>query len=163
MEKEVVDRKVEDSLLQRALETEIVEKKYKVVDRDADVIDVERRRFRNQYKLDHPEVTKKEISDAAILAISTRKRIQIYVTHKQNAPDVGAATFWLKNRKPEEYRDQAFRKLNEAQTDKALADVRKANAEATVAEHKVKELSGNGDDTNIVIIYKWGDDDNSDD
>jgi transposase len=46
--KEVVDRQVENALLKRALGYEYTERTAKVVDRDKDVIESERREFENR-------------------------------------------------------------------------------------------------------------------
>jgi hypothetical protein len=49
--KEVVDRQVENALLKRALGYEYTERTAKVVDRDKDVIESERREFENRYSV----------------------------------------------------------------------------------------------------------------
>lgn len=104
--KEVVDRQVENALLKRALGYDYTERTAKVVDRDKDLIDSERREFENRYKLDHPEASLQEVKDAAIKAIPTRERIVFLEVDKQVAPDTTAGIFWLKNRKPQEWRDR---------------------------------------------------------
>ena len=73
--KEVVDRQVENALFKSAVGYEYTERTAKVVDRDEDVIDAERREYENRYKLDNPEATSQEIRDAAVKAIPTRERI----------------------------------------------------------------------------------------
>ena len=104
--KEVVDRQVENALLRRALGYDYTERTAKVVDRDKDVIDSERREFENRYKLDNPEASLQEVKDAAVKAIPTRERIVFLEVDKQVAPDTTAGIFWLKNRKPHEWRDR---------------------------------------------------------
>ena len=49
--KEVVDREVENALFKRAFDFEYTEQTVKVVDRDKDVIESERREFENRYSL----------------------------------------------------------------------------------------------------------------
>lgn len=110
--KEVVDRQVENALLKRALGYEFTERTAKVVDRDKDVIESERREFENRYKLDHPEAGLQEVKDAAVKAIPTRERIVFLEVDKQVAPDTTAGIFWLKNRKPEEWRDRKETELS---------------------------------------------------
>lgn len=104
--KEVVDRQVENALFKRAIGYEYTERTAKVVDRDKDVVESERREFENRYKLDHPEADLQEVKDAAIKAVPTRERIVFLEVDKQVAPDTGAAAFWLKNRKHDVWRDK---------------------------------------------------------
>lgn len=104
--KEVVDRETENALLKRALGYEYKEKTARVVDRDKSVVAAERREYENRYKLDHPEAELQEIKDAAAKAIPTRESIVYQEVTKQVAPDTTAIIFWLKNRKPAEWRDR---------------------------------------------------------
>lgn len=110
--KEVVDRQVENALFKRAIGYEYTERTAKVVDRDKDIVESERREFENRYKLDHPEADLQEVKDAAIKAVPTRERIVFLEVDKQVAPDTGAAAFWLKNRKPEIWRDKKETELS---------------------------------------------------
>lgn len=104
--KEVVDRQVENALFKSATGYEYTERTAKVVDRDKDIVDAERREYEQRYKMDHPEADLQEIKDAAIKAIPTTERIIILEVDKQVAPNPTAAIFWLKNRKPDEWRDR---------------------------------------------------------
>ncbi|WP_339012255.1 helix-turn-helix domain-containing protein [Lactococcus garvieae] len=104
--KEVVDRQVENALLKRALGYETTERTAKVVPRDKDLVSTERREYENRYKIDHPEAELQEIKDAAIKAIPTTERIIISEVDKEVPPDTVAALFWLKNRKPKDWRDK---------------------------------------------------------
>lgn len=104
--KEVIDRQVENALLKRAKGYEYTERTAKVVDRDRELVDIERREFENRYKLDYPEASLQEVKDAAVKAIPTQERIIMLEVDKQMAPDTTAAIFWLKNRKPQEWRDK---------------------------------------------------------
>lgn len=65
--KELVDTKVENALLKRALGYDFVEKKHEESDKDG-------------------------VKDTTI--------------HRHIPPDVGAAAFWLKNRRPDKWRDK---------------------------------------------------------
>jgi transcriptional regulator with XRE-family HTH domain len=107
-EKEVVDYEVENALLKRALGTTIVEKTY----------------------------TLTEIKDEvfAIENVPTMKKVQTAEYVKQLPPDVTAIQFWLRNRKPKQYRDQSYAKLNEAQADKA-------KIEAQVRQRELDKLN----------------------
>ncbi|WP_212746858.1 terminase [Pediococcus stilesii] len=149
--KEVVDRQVENSLLKKALGTTVTDRQYKMVRIDKDRLNAKRMRFINEYKLDHPEMSKQELMMAAAEAVPTYERIQMYETTRELPPDVTAAMFWLKNRKPEQYRDQSFRELNDAQAEKARVEVRKAIADAKISEFKAKELEEKGADLEDML------------
>lgn len=110
--KEVVDRQVENALLKRALGYETTERTAKVVPRDKDLVSTERREYENRYKIDHPEAELQEIKDAAIKAIPTTERIIISEVDKEVPPDTVAALFWLKNRKPNDWRDKRETELS---------------------------------------------------
>lgn len=104
--KEVVDRQVENALFKSATGYEYTERTAKVVDRDKDIVDAERREYEQRYKMDHPEADLQEIKDAAIKAIPTTERIILLEVDKQVAPNPTSAIFWLKNRKPDDWRDK---------------------------------------------------------
>lgn len=127
--KHIVDVEVENSLLKKAMGTTTKTTQYKMVKVDADVLKAKRVKFMNTYKLGHPDKTREEIVIAAALAIPTYERIPIVETVQEVPPDTKAAIFWLKNRMPEKYRDQTFRRLNEAQADKTEAEVKRIEAE----------------------------------
>lgn len=127
--KEVVDVEVENALLKKAIGTTTKTTQYKMVKVDDEVLKAKRIKYMNAYKLDHPKDTRQEIMIAAALAIPTYERIPIVETVHEIPPDTSAAIFWLKNRLPKKYRDQTFRKLNEAQTRKAIADADRAEIE----------------------------------
>lgn len=110
--KEVVDRQVENALLKKALGFTYTERTAKVVDRDPDVIATERREFENRYRLDNPEATSQEIKDAAIKAIPTRERIILVENDKVALPDTTAQIFWLKNRRPDLWRDKREQEIS---------------------------------------------------
>lgn len=139
--KEVVDREVENSLLKRALGTKTTDKMYRMVHKDADVLEMERRRFSNQWKLDHPKASLKEVKDAAIAEIPEYKRIQQTENVHELPPDVNAAALWLKNRRPDVWRNslRSDTELNDAQK-------RKLKAEADVAEEKARSVKSSGSD-----------------
>lgn len=150
--KEVVDREVENALLKRALGTATESTTYKMVRLDDDVLKVKRQRFLNEYKLEHPDMSLKELEMVAIESVPTYQKIPIMVNQNELAPDVSAQIFWLKNRKPDVYRDQSFKSLNEAQA-------RKAKAEAEIKEAEAKAVKENGSGNLTVNIIPFGDDD----
>lgn len=110
--KEVVDRQVENALLKKALGFTYTERTAKVVDRDPEVVSTERREFENRYKLDNPEATSQEIKDVAIKAIPTRERIILIENDKVALPDTTAQIFWLKNRRPDMWRDKREQEIS---------------------------------------------------
>lgn len=121
--KEVVDRQVENALLKRALGYETTERTAKVVPRDKDLVSTERREYENRYKIDHPEAELQEIKDAAIKAIPTTERIVISEVDKEVPPDTVAALFWLKNRKPNDWRDKRETEISGKDGDKLTIEL----------------------------------------
>lgn len=150
--KQVVDRQVENALLKRALGTVTESTTYKMVKLDDDVLEVKRQRFLNEYKLEHPELSMEELTMAAIEKVPTYEKIPIVVNKNELAPDVSAQIFWLKNRKPDVYRDQSFKSLNDAQA-------RKAKAEAEIKEAEAKATKEDNSGNLTVNIVPFGDDD----
>lgn len=110
--KEVVDREVENALHKSAVGYEYTERTAKVVDRDKDLVEAERREYENRYKIDHPEADLQEIKDAAVKAVPTRERIVILEVDKQVAPNPTSAIFWVKNRMPEVWKDKRETELS---------------------------------------------------
>lgn len=104
--KSVVDREIENALFKRAKGFTATETQYKVVPLNDELIDVRRRDYENKWKLKHPEASKQEIKDAAIKGVKTTRRIKLGMVEKDVPPDTTAAIFWLKNRKPDEWRDK---------------------------------------------------------
>lgn len=104
--KEVVDCEIENALFKRAKGFTATETQYKVVPLEDELIDVRRRDYANKWKLKHPDASKQEIQDAAVKGVKTTKRIKLGLIEKDVPPDTTAAIFWLKNRKPEEWRDK---------------------------------------------------------
>lgn len=143
--KEVVDVEVENALLKKAIGTTTKTTQYKMVKVDDEVLKAKRIKYMNAYKLDHPKDTRQEIMIAAALAIPTYERIPIVETVHEIPPDTSAAIFWLKNRLPKKYRDQTFRRLNEAQAEKTEAEVKRIKAEAKHLEE--------GDNSGLTINF----------
>lgn len=150
--KEIVDREVENSLLKRATGMKIKSSTYKMVKVDKSVLDAQRLRFLNKYKLEHPKLSKQELTMIAIEEVPTYERIKVMEYENELAPDVSAAIFWLKNRKPDLFRDQNFAELNKAQAEKAQAEVRKVKAEADIKEAEVQAINNTDNDGIIIEI-----------
>lgn len=142
--KTVVNVEVENALLKKALGTTVKTTQFKMVKIDKDVLQAKRNQFANAYKLDHPDKTRREIMIATALAVPTYERIPVVETVQEIAPDTSAAIFWLKNRLPEKYRDQVFRKLN-------LANAENAELDQELKRLKIKSLKENGQDMEVLL------------
>ena len=142
--KAVVDVEVENALLKKALGTTVKTTQFKMVKIDKDVLKAKRNQFANAYKLDHPDKTRREIMIATALAVPTYERIPVVETVQEIAPDTSAAIFWLKNRLPEKYRDQVFRKLN-------LANAENVELDQELKRLKIKSLKENGQDMEVLL------------
>lgn len=149
--KVVVDAEVENSLLKRAMGMTTRTTVYKMVKIDDDVLKAKRMRFLNAFKLEHPEMTKQQLTMAALENVPTYEQIPMSVNEVELAPDTSAAIFWLKNRRPKQFRDQSFQELNVAQAKKAAADTRKAEAEADISEAKARIINANTDSTEAKV------------
>lgn len=104
--KEVSDYEVENALFNRATGVTTVQTTYKMVKVDPLKLKAERAKFSNQYKLDHPEATSEEIALETATKVPTWEEIPQTVTKTQQPPDTTAQIFWLKNRRPDLWRDR---------------------------------------------------------
>lgn len=118
---------------------------YKMVKKDEFNLKAERIKFSNVYKLDHPEASKQEILIATAANVDVYEKIPISKTVTEVDPNVSAAIFWLKNRRPDKFRDQTFQKLNEANARKAIAD-------AGISEAQLKSLKEEDNPSNRTVI-----------
>jgi len=103
--KEVVDRQVENALLKRALGYEYTEKKYEQVPMSDEEYHILKKVTVQKYKLEHPEATMEEIR-LVELGVSRYKSVLVEERTKEVVPDTTAQIFWLKNRKPDVWRDK---------------------------------------------------------
>lgn len=144
--KEVIDYEIENSLISTMKKHKIKTTTYKMVKKDDLVLKAERTKFMNMFKLDHPDATKEQILIATAENVAVYERIPMTETVTEVDPNVSSMIFWLKNRKPGVYRDQTFKKLNEAQA-------RKAIAEANISEKQLKALedADNPDNATVVV------------
>ena len=143
--KEVIDYEIENSLISTMKKHKIKTTTYKMVKKDDLVLKAERTKFMNMFKLDHPDATKEQILIATAENVAIYERIPMTETVTEVDPNVSSMIFWLKNRKPEVYRDQTFKKLNEA-------NARKAIAEAGISEAQLKSLKEEDDPDNRTVI-----------
>lgn len=144
--KEVIDYEIENSLISTMKKHTLTTTQYKMVKKDKLVLQAERKKFANMYKLEHPEATKMQILIAVAEHIPVYEQIPYVKTVTEVDPNISSMIFWLKNRRPEKYRDQTFKKLNEAQA-------RKAIAEANISEKQLKALedADNPDNATVVV------------
>ena len=103
--KEVVDRQVENALLKRALGYKYNEDKYISMPMDEVEYSEKLHEYMNRYKLNHPEAT-----DDELMLVRERfpktKEVLAERKVKEVVPDTTAQIFWLKNRKPDKWRDK---------------------------------------------------------
>lgn len=143
--KEVIDYEIENSLISTMKKHKIKTTTYKMVKKDDLVLKAERTKFMNMFKLDHPDATKEQILIATAENVAVYERIPMTETVTEVDPNVSSMIFWLKNRKPDVYRDQTFKKLNEA-------NARKAIAEANISEKQLKALEEADNPENATVI-----------
>lgn len=143
--KEIVDAEIEDSLISVMKKHTITTTQYKMVKKDNFNLKAERSKFANAYKLDHPNATKSEIAIAIAENVEVYEKIPVSKTVTEVDPNTSAIIFWLKNRRPDVYRDQTFQKLNEA-------NARKTLAEAQLSEAQLKAIEESDDPSNKTII-----------
>lgn len=103
--KEVVDLQVENALLKRALGYEYSEKKYAQVEMSQEEHYALKQVIMNRFKIDNPEATMEEIR-LVELQVSKYKSVLVEEKTKEVAPDTTAQIFWLKNRRPDKWRDK---------------------------------------------------------
>lgn len=103
--KDIIDRQVENALLKRALGYEYTERTYIQVDMKGEEFHAFKTAYMNRYKLEHPEATAEELR-LVELQIPRTKSVLDQEKTKEVIPDTTAQIFWLKNRKPNEWRDK---------------------------------------------------------
>lgn len=103
--KEVVDVQVENALLKRALGYSFNEDKYMSIQMDQAEYYEKLDEYMNKYKYEHPEATDSELMIVREQFPKT-KMVLVERKTKDIAPDTTAQIFWLKNRKPIEWRDK---------------------------------------------------------
>lgn len=103
--KEVVDVQVENALLKRALGYSYNEDKYMSVSMEQAEYFEKLDEFMNKYKYEHPDATDSELMIVREQFPKT-KTVLVERKTKDVAPDTTAQIFWLKNRKPNDWRDK---------------------------------------------------------
>lgn len=143
--KDVVDAKVEDSLIKtiNGYTTETLV--YRNVKKSELKLKADRAVYMNQYQLDHPDATKEEVQIATLNGVSEYEEILATRTVHEVGPNPTAIMFWLKARRPDIYRDQSFARLNEA-------NAKKTEIEARIAETQLKQMQDADNPDNQTII-----------
>lgn len=103
--KEIVDLQVENALLKRALGYEYKEKKYEQVQMSHEEHHALKQVVVNRFKMDNPEAKLEEIR-LVELQVSKYKSVLVEEKTKEVVPDTTAQIFWLKNRRPDKWRDR---------------------------------------------------------
>ena len=103
--KEVVDRQVENALFKSAMGFTEKERKYEPVLMPAEEYYLAQQVAVNRFKLENPNATKEEI-ELVKMQVSKYKMECVEIKEKVIAPNTTAQIFWLKNRKPAEWRDK---------------------------------------------------------
>lgn len=103
--KEVVDVEVENALLKRAIGYRYTEDKYISVPMEEVEYNEKLHEYMNKYKFEHPNATDDELMLAKMNFPKT-KEVLVERKVKEVAPDVTAQIFWLKNRRPDKWRDK---------------------------------------------------------
>ncbi|WP_027296090.1 hypothetical protein [Robinsoniella sp. KNHs210] len=103
--KEIIDRKVENALLKRALGYSYTENKYISVPMEQVEYSDKLHEYMNRYRLNHPDATDDELMLVQEQFPKTKEILAERKT-KEVVPDTTAQIFWLKNRKPHEWRDK---------------------------------------------------------
>lgn len=109
--KEVIDRQVENALLKRALGYEYKENEYLVSTMDEEEYLFELDRFMKIYKYENPNATDAEL-EYKKLTFPREKHVLVKSKTKESVPDTTAQIFWLKNRKPNDWRDKKETELS---------------------------------------------------
>ena len=121
--KEVIDIQVENALLKRALGYSYSENKYMLARMEDDEYQNKLTAYINEYKYNHPEASQEEINRVKINFPKT-KEVLVERKTKEVSPDTTAQIFWLKNRKPEQWRDkQVVEHGGEVSVNKAFANL----------------------------------------
>lgn len=103
--KEIIDLQVENALLKRALGYEFKEQKYAQVEMSQEEHYALKQVVVNRFKMDNPEATLEEIR-LVELQVSKYKSVLVEEKTKEVVPDTTAQIFWLKNRRPDKWRDR---------------------------------------------------------
>lgn len=103
--KEIADDEVVSALYKRAVGFKMTEEEYEMIDMSQEEYDDHVSILLDAWKQDNPDWTAAQ-RDKYVQSIPRTKRLHTKTKVKDVAPDTIAAIFWLKNRRPEEWRDK---------------------------------------------------------
>lgn len=109
--KEIVDIQVENALLKRALGYSYNEDKYISVPMDEVEYQTKLEEYMNLYKFHHPDATDDELFLIRERFPKTKEQL-VERKVKEVVPDTTAQIFWLKNRRPDKWRDKQDMELS---------------------------------------------------
>lgn len=138
--KEVVDRLVENALLKRALGYSYNEDKYISVPMDEEEYHEKLGEYMNRYKYHHPDATDDELFMVRENFPKTKEQL-VERKVKEVVPDTTAQIFWLKNRKPEQWRDKRVVDDNGNDNDKAEQLIRNMHTIADILRYPASNRS----------------------
>lgn len=130
--KEVIDRQVENALLKRALGYEYTEDEYAMYEMDEDEYFNALEDHMMVFKMAHPEAGDEDIDRERMAFPRVRQQLVKRKT-KEVVPDTTAQIFWLKNRKPEVWRDKRETELS--------GNVGVINPYASLTEDELRKLA----------------------
>lgn len=133
--KEVVDIQVENALLKRALGYAYNEDKYISVPMDLAEYDEKLTQYMNLYQFEHPEATDSELMLVREQFPKT-KEVLAERKVKEVVPDTTAQIFWLKNRRPDKWRDKQDMELS--------GEVKSGNPYAGLTTEELRKLIHGG-------------------
>lgn len=133
--KEIVDIQVENALLKRALGYAYNEDKYISIPMELAEYDEKLTQYMNLYRFEHPEAT-----DSELMLIREQfpktKEVLAERKVKEVVPDTTAQIFWLKNRRPDKWRDKQDMELS--------GEVKTTNPYAGLTTEELKKLIHGG-------------------
>lgn len=145
--KEPVDDQVENALFKRAIGHTITEKKYEIVDMPSDEFAEYSQPLLDEWKEAHPNWTVAQ-RDKFLESLPREKRILVEEKVKEVPPDTIAALFWLKNRRPSEWRDKRNIEMSGGVENRSAVDLSGITTEdlkkyAETLEKAIEEGEGN--------------------
>lgn len=133
--KEIVDIQVENALLKRALGYAYNEDKYISVPMDLAEYDEKLTQYMNLYRFEHPEAMDSELMMVREQFPKT-KEVLAERKVKEVVPDTTAQIFWLKNRRPDKWRDKQDMELS--------GEVKSTNPYAGLTTEELRKLIHGG-------------------
>lgn len=109
--KEIVDLQVENALLKRALGYSYQEDKYISVPMEEAEYHEKLEKYLNMYKFHHPNATDDELFLVRENFPKTKEQL-VERKIKEVVPDTTAQIFWLKNRRPDKWREKQDMELS---------------------------------------------------